>query len=252
MRDVLVAVVSSGRPGNVPDMEAAYDGLDPWWYVPEGQGGDYRYCGARHVVEVDWPRDRVQLGVIQAPPMLWQRNRALDDGHAEGATVVMSDDDLVRVRGCPADTTPGWPMAPAAAVRELVAHLHDSDALYGGTPPTDNAFFARRPHTYTSFVRDGLTAHRPNPIRYDPELPIKIDYDMTLQHLSAHGLALRCDHLLLTFRQRQRRGGCDWRTPAVEDACVEYLRAKWGGDVVRHHATRPHEVTLAWPQPAPR
>lgn len=242
-----VCVVSKGRPGNVPDMEAHLGPLHPWWYVPEGEGGDYRYCGAERVVEVAWPRDLVQLGVIEAPPMLFQRNRALDDGHGDGATVVMTDDDLVRAASCPANginTTEA--LAVPELVRTLADHTAEHGALYGGTPPTANAFFSRRPHTTTGFVRDGLTVHRPNPIRYDPQLPIKIDYDMTLQHLAAHGIALRCDHLLVWYRQRQRnRGGCDWRTADVEDACAAYLRAKWP-DVVRPHATRAHEVTLRW------
>jgi hypothetical protein len=229
-------------------MEGHLAGLSPWWYVPEGQGGDYRYCGAAQVVEVDWPR-RPLGPMAEGPPMSWQRNRALDDGHAAGATVVMTDDDLVRCAECRADTsTTVWAVPAADAVRLLAAHLVEHDLLYAGTPPTANPYFARRPHTLRSFVRDGLTAHRPNPIRYDTELPIKIDYDMTLQHLAAHGGALRCDHLLVWYRQRQRRGGCDWRTPEVEDWCAAYLVDKWGPELVRPHATRAHEVTLRWPR----
>ncbi len=250
MTDLHVCVVSRGRSTNVPAMEDTLAGLDPWWYVPDGEGGDYRYAGAARVVEVPWPADVVQLGVIQAPPMVFQRNRALDDGHARGAAVVMTDDDLVRAASCPANgVNVTTPLAVPDLVAELVAHTEQHGLLYGGTPPTANAYFSRRPHTTTGFVRDGLTVHLPNPIRYDTQLPIKIDYDMTLQHLAAHGGALRCDHLLVYYRQRTvgRWGGCDWRSPEVEAACAAYLQAKWGPDVVRTHATRANEVTLRWP-----
>lgn len=238
MRDVHVCVVSSGRPGNVPAMEAHLAGLGPTWYVPADQAGDYRYAGAAVVTPVEAPPGQY--------PLVWQRNAALDVGHAAGATVVMTDDDLRRCAVTEPDgTNARRPITAAEAVALLVDELHASPAMYAGAAPTDNAYFCRRRYTTDGFVRDGFTAHRPNPLRYDPELPLKLDYDMTLQHLAAHGEVLRLDSLLMSYQQRAKRGGCDYRTAELEDECVAYLLAKWPGQVVPH-ATRAHEVTIRW------
>lgn len=233
-----VCIVSSGRPGNVPAMTEHLADVPHHWYVPADQAGDYRYAGAASVVGVEVPAG--QHGLV------WQRNQALDDGHAEGRTVVMTDDDLRRcARTEPDGTNARQPITAGEAVADLVAALDTSGLFYAGAAPTDNAYFCRRRITTTGFVRDGFTAHRPNPLRYDPELPLKLDYDMTLQHLATYGGALRLDVLLLTYQQRAKRGGCDYRTPELEDRCVAYLLAKWPGQVVPH-ATRAHEVTIRW------
>lgn len=247
MPDVHLAVVSSGRSPNVPAMQAHLTELAPTWYVPEGQGGDYRYCGAAEVVEVAWPQQGDQLGV-PTTPQAWQRNAALDAGFARGATVVMTDDDLARFEGCHGNATNArWPLPAVEAVQLLADHLASSGAYLAGIAPTTNALFARRAHTVDGFVRANLTAQRPNPLRYDPALPLKGDYDLTLQHLATYGSVHRCDHLLGHYRQRQLTtwGGCDYRTPELMAACCGYLLAKWP-DVVVPHATRPGEVTLRW------
>lgn len=234
----LVVVCSAGRAGNVPAMEEHLAGLDPVWYVPDGQGGDYRYCGAGQVVEVPYPDGH--------HPLVHQRNRALDDGHAEGRTVLITDDDLRRCATTEPDgTNTKTEVTAAEAMDRLLNELEASPYFLAGTPPTDNAYFCRRAVTTDRFIRDGCTAHKPNGLRYDPALPLKQDYDMTLQHLGAHGGALRLDTLLLTYQQRVKRGGCDYRTAELEEECVRYLLAKWPDHVVRH-ATRAHEVTIRW------
>lgn len=235
--DVHVAVVSSGRSGNVPALQALFPDHGLTWYVPADQAGEYRYAGATTVTPVDTAGT---LGPAR------QRNAALDVGHAAGAVVVTTDDDLRRC-ACtePGPTNEKHPVDGSQAVRLLVEALEASPYLHGGVGPTDNAFFARRAHTTDAFVRSGFNAHRPNPLRYDEALPLKEDYDMTLQHLAAHGGVLRLDTLLMTYQQRVKKGGCSYRTPEVEQQAIAHLVGKWG-DVVRPHPRRANEVLLHW------
>jgi hypothetical protein len=46
---VYVAVISAGRAGNVPKMEAHLEGVPHQWVVPQGQEDDYRAMGAADV-----------------------------------------------------------------------------------------------------------------------------------------------------------------------------------------------------------
>lgn len=47
-----------------------------------------------------------------------------------------------------------------------------------------------------------------NDIRYDEELPLKEDYDMTLQHFHKWGGALRFNAYYYMCKQAQQKGGC--------------------------------------------
>lgn len=237
--DVRVCVVSSGRPGNVPAMAELFAPLPLWWYVPADQAGDYRYTGAEQVVPVAYPDGQ--------RPLVWQRNQALDDGFAADQWVAMTDDDLRRCAVTDPDGTNTKAPIPAAAAVELaMTALFATPYRLAGAAPTDNAYFCRREVTTDGFIRSGFTVHRPNPLRYDPELPLKEDYDLTLQHLRQYGGAVRVDALLMTYQQRSNRGGVqDYRTPEAEAAACRLLLARWP-DHLRAHATRANELTLRW------
>lgn len=240
MTDPYVCVVSSDRPGNVPAMAQLFDGVPLHWYVPQDQAGDYRYAGAADVVPVEYPADQ--------RPLVWQRNAALTAGHDLGRVVVMTDDDLRRCAWTEPDSTNTKELITAAqAVERLVGALLATEGAHlAGAAPTDNAYFCRRAVTTDGFIRSGFTAHRPNPIRYDPQLPLKEDYDLTLQHLAAHGRVLRLDQLLMTYQQRSNRGGVQaYRTPEAEAEACATLLARWPGHL-RPHARRANELTLAW------
>lgn len=230
-----VAVVSAGRPGNVPAMAALFEDTPLIWYVPADQAGDYMYCRAT-VRPVLYP--------VGDKPLIYQRNAVLDDH--EQSTVAITDDDLRRCAWTEPDgTNAKVPLTASEAVRRLTDGLEASPYQMAGAAPTDNPFFCRRSLTTDGFIRDGITVHKPHGLRYDRRLPLKQDYDMTLQHLETFGGVLRVDHALFSYQQRVKKGGCDYRTPEAEEAAIEVLLAKWPGVLVRH-ATRPHEVSIRW------
>lgn len=234
--DPFVAVISAGRPQNVPKMAPLLD-LDHVWIVPSGQGEDYRYAGAGAVLETPSTQDT------------HQRNYALDV--AGSRYCVQIDDDLQKLRF----VSPGGgpiPLDVSVAVQVMIDRLHSEDAYYAGIAPTDNPFFTTREVNTTGFIRSAFTVYRPgSQLRYDHQFPLKGDYDLTCQHLAKYGRVARVDGILGTFKFGQGSGGCvAYRTPVLEEMVIGRLMAKWPG-IITPNTKRPGEVLLRWKERVP-
>lgn len=73
---------------------------------------------------------------------------------------------------------------------------------------------------------------------YDERLPLKEDYDMTLQQCNRYRGCLRLNFLTYDVKQSEQAGGCaSYRTMMREKEQFELLRKKWGGDIVREDKT---------------
>lgn len=75
---------------------------------------------------------------------------------------------------------------------------------------------------------------RGNRCRYDEELPLKEDYDMTLQQLNKERVVLRVNSYHYICKQSENKGGCaTYRNREREAAQLQALREKWGGQIVK-------------------
>lgn len=227
-----VAIVSAGRPGNVPAMTAWCEPVGtPTWYVPTGQATAYRDAGATDVREVDGA-------------LIEQRNVALDTAAAAGDDCLQLDDDLKRLQLVTGPGQKPTTIDLGLAVEVLREGLTTTGARLAGGASTPNPYFARRPYSTEHFVIAQLTLTRPGALRYDPQLRLKEDYDLTAQHLAAWGAVARCDYLLPTFQHYGNAGGCQtYRTPEREAESVRYLLRKWPG-VFRENPRRAGEVLM--------
>ena len=74
-----------------------------------------------------------------------------------------------------------------------------------------------------------------NPIcRYDENLPLKEDYDLSLQMINKYRKILRINHVHYICDQHTNVGGCaEYRTIDEEKDQFELLEKKWGKDIVR-------------------
>lgn len=73
-----------------------------------------------------------------------------------------------------------------------------------------------------------------NKLRYDESLPLKEDYDMTLQNMNMYRGALRINKYHYVCRQSEQSGGCAmYRNMEREKEQFELLRKKWGSKIVR-------------------
>lgn len=75
---------------------------------------------------------------------------------------------------------------------------------------------------------------RGNECRYDEALPLKEDYDMTLQNCNKYRGCLRVNKYHYNVRQAEQAGGCaTYRNYSREEQQLNALRAKWGSRIVR-------------------
>jgi hypothetical protein len=231
-QQVYLTVISAGRPENVQPMSKMIGAAT--WYVPEDQKESYRVQGAPFL------KKGSDSGVVPV------RNRALQEGWARGAISVQLDDDLkwaAFVSNGKAQRIP-----PSRALELLVKRLAESDFKFGGAAPTNNAYFTRRQNSTNLFIRSGVIAVKPTTLLMDDKLPVKFDYDYTLQHIQTYGGVLRCDDLIFDFQQRTNKGGhVDTRSDAVEQFAIAYLQKKWGS-LVRLNPKRKNEILLNVPR----
>lgn len=75
---------------------------------------------------------------------------------------------------------------------------------------------------------------RGNECRYDETLPLKEDYDMTIQQLNKYRVLLRVNKYHYAVKQSEQSGGCAaMRNFAREKEQLELLQKKWGKRIVR-------------------
>ena len=69
---------------------------------------------------------------------------------------------------------------------------------------------------------------------YDENLPLKEDYDMTIQQLNMERVVLRVNAYHYLCKQSEQKGGCAaYRNRQREEEQLEALRRKWGGRLLR-------------------
>lgn len=84
-----------------------------------------------------------------------------------------------------------------------------------------------------------------NECLYDEELPLKEDYDMTLQQLNKYRKVLRVNKYFYSVKQSEQAGGCaTMRNMEREIQQLKLLRKKWGSDIVKVDTNdRSHKLT---------
>lgn len=217
-----IAIISSGRPGNVAKMQehlGSLSGIETW-YVGPGEEPDYRYAGATNIVE----------GGALAP----NRNLALERAFQVGQVCVQLDDDLQRIDWC-VDGETKHQITLQRAIGLLTACLA-TGAYLAGTAATDNAFFMPKKDGVPVAISDkvlitaAMMAVAPNPIRFDENLRLKEDFGHTIDHIQKYGKVARVNTILARFQYQTNGGGAvQYRTHALEQESIAYLHAKYPG-----------------------
>lgn len=90
------------------------------------------------------------------------------------------------------------------------------------------------PFNFIAYIGGPWQGHRKSPIRYDEEMVLKEDYDLSLQHLNKFRKVLRFNAFHYKSKQHTIRGGCSaYRTVEREMEQNRKLIKKWGGKIVR-------------------
>ena len=184
---------------------------DATWVVPPDEADDYR----------DAPSLLTVAGLSEA------RNLALDD--AGDDLCVQIDDDLRSLEWLDVVTGEVSKLTVRKAVIEIAQRMDWLQVRLGGTSTTGNPYFTRRRVTMRGFVMASFMVAAPSPIRFDPRLALKEDYDYSIRHIVMYGGVARVDSILPRFRHRTNTGGAvDVRTDELEQATIRELRERWG------------------------
>lgn len=100
--------------------------------------------------------------------------------------------------------------------------------------PDKQSYRESNPFTTLQFIGGPFQAFlKTNTLRYDEALPLKEDYDMTLQQIHKHGGCLRINYAHFWVKQAEQAGGCAaYRSLDRERQQFFALQRKWGKDVI--------------------
>lgn len=217
---------------------------DAVYYIDESDEGAYRSYGVDYVV--------VPGGVQGNVSRI--RNYVLDLELQKGADgVVFMDDDIswVAVFEPKPNNGKGWD-ARKLNQDELWQVIEDGFRLcedwgfkmWGINPggAMRRSYKRNQPFSTTNYIASPFVGFLPNPLRYDESIPLKEDYDMTLQHARRFGGSLRMNMLHVICDQgckgSAKAGGCStYRTTAEERRQFDALQAKWGSRLVKRDRT---------------
>jgi hypothetical protein len=113
----------------------------------------------------------------------------------------------------------------------------ESGARLWGVNPADSKFAYREanPFNFNCYVSGSFSGFIKPDLRYDEELPLKEDYDMTLQQCNKYRKVLRLNMYHLIKNDHGNLGGCaTYRTSQREKEQMELFRKKWGNKIVKY------------------
>lgn len=112
--------------------------------------------------------------------------------------------------------------------------------FWGGNCNQDAmSYMTYTPFAFTKYIGGPLQVFlKGNQCRYDERLPLKEDYDMTLQQCNKYRGCLRLNFLTYNVKQSEQAGGCaSYRSMMREKEQFELLQRKWGSKIVKQDNT---------------
>lgn len=178
------------------------------------------------------------------------RNYILDEEFRRGMDVVLIiDDDFTCLRRFDHDGMDGWGYEPhIITADEFLVFIEkysiiasDFGAKFWGVNCNSDpmAYRHNTPFSTRSYIGGPFQCFlRGNRCRYDENLPLKEDYDMTLQQLNMERVVLRVNAYHYLCKQSEQKGSCAaYRNRQREEEQLEALRHKWGGAIVKVDTT---------------
>jgi hypothetical protein len=100
------------------------------------------------------------------------------------------------------------------------------------------AYREHTPFGTLQYIGGPFQAHLKSSIRYDETLPLKEDYDITLQHIKEYGGCLRINFANYDVKQAEQSGGCaTYRNIQKETEQFLLLQKKWGSKIIQKDST---------------
>lgn len=113
---------------------------------------------------------------------------------------------------------------------------HDAGLFFWGVNCANDkgSYMEHTPIGFLQYIGGPFQAHmKGSVLRYDEKLPLKEDYDMSLQHIHMHRGCLRFNFVFYEAKQSHQPGGCSmYRNLDREKEQFALLRKKWGTAVI--------------------
>tara|TARA_B110000902_G_scaffold81540_1_gene96763 strand:+ start:358 stop:1098 length:741 start_codon:yes stop_codon:yes gene_type:complete len=95
------------------------------------------------------------------------------------------------------------------------------------------------PFSLTNPISGSFMGFINNPLRFDERIPLKEDYDYSIQNLNIYRKLLRFNHTFMIKKDHGNLGGCaDMRTMAREKEQLKLLQKKWGNKIIKIDTTQ--------------
>ena len=231
-----VYIISHNRPQNVQKMQEQVKGFKVIWCVGYDEGPLYEKLGAEY-----W---------IETGNLVDSRNGAIQRAHSMGEDCIMIEDDLDKIQCAISNNNKhNQDITFKEAIQLMYKASNDIGhrAFLIGVAPTPNAFYFNplKPYSFTHFIVGSLIIVRNGAdLYFDKQFKLKEDYDYTLQHIQAYGMALRCNEILAHFKHYGNKGGAvDYRSDDLEQDMIQLLKEKWGS-AIRDNPRRKNEILL--------
>lgn len=205
-------------------------------WVDEGEHPAYKAANPKDANIISCPKG-IQGNLCRI------RNYILDTEFANGYdAVVIVDDDLKGLYRFETDGTFGY-VKKKIETDDFMDFLEHYTALcdefgfkfWGVNCNSDSLSYRHyTPFSTVSYIGGPFQAHLKNELRYDEALPLKEDYDMTLQHMNRYRGALRVNMYHYDCKQSEQAGGCaTYRNYEREKQQFLLLQKKWGERIVK-------------------
>ena len=175
------------------------------------------------------------------------RNHILDREFEAGADVVLIvDDDLQRFgiwQGTPEHYEKRWLKTDdVMPFVEKYSNLCDEFGfkMWGMNCNSNTmSYMQYNPFSTRAYLGGPFQCFLKNPLRYDENLPLKEDYDMTIQQCNKYRGVLRVNFAFYQCKQSVQKGGCaTYRNIEREMEQLALLQKKWGSRIVKYDNAR--------------
>lgn len=176
------------------------------------------------------------------------RNKILDDHKGHAACIV--DDDLAKIaywhdrERIVIKTEEDF---KAFLFKYTVMALDLGVKLWGINVNSDKQVYREyTPFSLSSYIGSPFMVHLDADLRFDERLPLKEDYDFTLQNLNKYRKVLRVNRYYYIAKQMKQEGGCaTYRNLETEREQFLLLQQKWGSNIIKSealHNSRSHKI----------
>ena len=95
------------------------------------------------------------------------------------------------------------------------------------------------PFSLTNTISGSFMGFINNSLRFDERLPLKEDYDYSIQNCNEYRKLLRLNYAYMIKKDHGNKGGCaDYRTIEREREQLKLLQNKWGKKIVKNDTTQ--------------